>query len=296
MRHLIPAFLADLELERAVSSATRAAYTRDLNLLADFLESRGLTAVSAVAAEDLEAFVVSREAAGDAARSRSRRVSAVRSFFRYLRGEGILRRNPAALLAAPRLPRPLPKALDAAGMLRLLDTTTRGARPLDLRDRLLLEMLYGSGLRASEASRLEIHDLDRAKGLVRVLGKGGRERVVPLGEPATRAATRYLGRARPALARPESGSTLLLTPRGTPMTRQAIHAVVRKRAAAAGLPRGVSPHTLRHTFATHLLEAGADLRAIQEMLGHASISTTQRYTHVDLRHLTAVYDKSHPRA
>ncbi|HXF98887.1 MAG TPA: tyrosine recombinase XerC [Gaiellaceae bacterium] len=273
------------------SPRTVEAYRRDLAALAAF---RGGPPGEAEV-EELERWVAAMRAQGLAPATVSRRVSAVRAYFRHLVLIGRSDENPAASLQLPRRPRRLPRALSPAETERLLEAAA-GSSPRALRDRALAELLYGAGLRVSEAVGLDKGAVDLEGRIVRVLGKGGRERIVPLGRPAAEALRRYLALGRPHLDRryrPE----LFLNARGGPLTRAGAFLVLRRLAAKAGLePERVHPHLLRHSFATHLLEGGADLRSVQEMLGHADLGTTERYTHVSDRRRREVYFQAHPHA
>jgi integrase/recombinase XerD len=280
-----------LSLAAGRSPRTVDAYRRDLRALAEF--RRGPVAEASL--EELERWLASMRAAGLAATTVARRVSAVRTYFRHLVLIGRAAENPAASLEAPRRPRRLPRALSPAETERLIEAAA-GAAPRMLRDRALVELLYGAGLRVSEAVGLEKRAVDLDERVVRVLGKGRRERLVPLGRPAAEAVRRYLALGRPHLDRryrPE----LFLNARGGPLTRAGAFLILRRLAEKAGLdPERVHPHLLRHSFATHLLEGGADLRSVQEMLGHADLGTTERYTHVSDRRRRDVYFRTHPHA
>jgi site-specific recombinase XerD len=273
------------------SPRTVDAYRRDLAALRAF---RGGD-VGDASVEDLERWLASMRAEGLAPSTLARRVSAVRTYFRHLVLIGTRQDNPAAEIKLPRRGRRLPRALSPAETERLIDAAT-GTTPRMLRDRALVELLYGAGLRVSEAVGLEKRALDVDERIVRVIGKGGKERLVPLGRPAADAARRYLALGRPHLDRryrPE----LFLNARGGPLTRAGAFLILRRLAAKAGLePERVHPHLLRHSFATHLLEGGADLRSVQEMLGHADLGTTEKYTHVSDRRRREVYFRAHPHA
>jgi integrase/recombinase XerD len=273
------------------SPRTVDAYRRDLASLAASLDGN----VGDASLEDLERWLAGMRAEGLAPSTLARRISAVRTYFRHLNVIGRRPDNPAAAIKLPRRARRLPRALSPADTERLIDAAT-GTTPRTLRDRALVELLYGAGLRVSEAVGLEKNGIDLDARIVRVLGKGGKERLVPLGRPAAEAARRYLALGRPHLDRryrPE----LFLNARGGPLTRAGAFLILRKLAEKAGLePERVHPHLLRHSFATHLLEGGADLRSVQEMLGHADLSTTERYTHVSDRRRREVYFDAHPHA
>jgi integrase/recombinase XerD len=273
------------------SPRTVDAYKRDLAALA--LSRGGRVADASV--EDLERWIADMRAAGLASSTIARRASAARSYFRHLGMIGARDDNPAAAVALPRRGTRLPRALSPAETERLIEAAT-GSAPRTLRDRALVELLYGAGLRVSEAVGLEKGAVDIDNRIVRVLGKGGKERLVPLGRPAAESVRRYLALGRPHLDRryrPE----LFLNARGGPLTRAGAFMILRRLAEKAGLePERVHPHLLRHSFATHLLEGGADLRSVQEMLGHADLGTTERYTHVSDRRRREVYFQAHPHA
>ena len=224
-----------------------------------------------------------------------RKVACLRSFYRHLRRQGILDADPTANLRAPKQSRRLPQVLSRDEVAKLLEQP-RGTEPPALRDRALLELMYACGLRASEAIDLDVGDVDLEAGILRARGKGSKERLVPVGSAATRAINAYLGRGRPKLVGDRLESRLFVNHRGSGLTRQGLYKIVQRHAAAAGLAERMSPHTLRHTFATHLLAGGCDLRSLQEMLGHADIATTQLYTHLSADRLRDVYFDAHPRA
>ncbi len=292
MLDLVDAFLEELALDRGSSPHTIAAYRRDLADLAAYLDDAGLDP-DRVRGEDLEPYALALAASGLAPATVRRRLAAARSFLRHRVRAGA-RSAPVRDVPLPPRPRTLPRVLAVGDVTRLLGMPD--ARPRGLRDRLLLELLYGAGLRVSEATGLDVTDLDPDAGLVRCRGKGGRERIVPCGPRAVAAYERYLARGRPALATGVEARALLLGARGRRLGRQAAFRVVRTCAEAAGMPEWVGPHALRHAFATHLLEGGADLRAVQAMLGHASVVTTEIYTHVAEGHLDETFAVAHPRA
>lgn len=280
-----------LSLAARCSPRTVDAYRRDLASLASFRDGP----VGDASVDDVERWVASMRADGLAASTIARRVSAVRAYFRHETLIGTKTENPAASLQLPRRPKRLPRALSPAETERLIDAAD-GTTPRARRDRALVELLYGAGLRVSEAVGLEKGSIDIDERIVRVVGKGGKERIVPLGRPAAEAVRRYLALGRPHLDRryrPE----LFLNARGGPLTRAGAFLILRKLAGRAGLEPGrVHPHLLRHSFATHLLEGGADLRSVQEMLGHADLGTTERYTHVSDRRRREAYFDAHPHA
>jgi site-specific recombinase XerD len=282
-------FLALLATRRA--PRTVDAYRRDLAQLAAWRGGR----VADSTTEELERWLAEMRAAGIAASTVARRVAAVRSFYRHQLLLGTRDDNPAAALKLPRRTRTLPRTLSAAEAERLIDAAT-GTTPRSLRDRALVELLYGSGLRVSEAAGLHRRSIDLDDRIVRALGKGSKERLVPLGRPAVDALRRYVAMGRPHLDR-RNRPELFLNARGGPLTRAGIFLILRRLAEKAGLePKRVHPHLLRHSFATHLLEGGADLRSVQEMLGHADLSTTELYTHVSDRRRRELYFRAHPHA
>lgn len=293
----IDAFLAHASVERGLSPRTIEAYGRDLARFAAYLDGRGVRTPTAVKREHLSGFAASLESEGLGARSRARTLSATRRWLLHLGALGALDSDPTDGLVHPRFDSPLPRTLrpdETASLIAAVDPGTS----LGLRDRAMLEVLYGAGLRVSELVKLPLGGYERRSGLLRVLGKGRKERIVPLGTPAVEATDAYLEEARPKLARAalRSNDTLFLSRRGTAMTRQNFFLRLRGIARRAGLPsESVSPHVLRHAFATDLLEGGADLRAVQAMLGHADLSTTQVYTHVSGRRLRETVERKHPR-
>ncbi len=294
-------FLADLGSERRASPRTLRAYAGDLAELTAYAASRssspeGSPPLHEVDTELLRGFLAQRYSELSPA-TRARRLASVRSFFRWAQRRGRCEHNPAAVLRAPKQPSHLPRFLDEEDAALLVEQPS-GEHPGGLRDRALLELAYGAGLRASELAGSDLADLDLEAGVVRVRGKGSKERVVPCGREAVAALRRYLERRHEL--KPRAGAVhpcaLFLNRFGGRLSTRSIRRLVKQHALQAGVLRDVSPHTLRHSFATHLLDHGADLRGIQELLGHASLSTTQRYTHVGLKRLMQVYDEAHPRA
>jgi integrase/recombinase XerD len=291
---VIAEFLAALQAEQGVARNTVAAYGRDLRDLAARLR-RGRRSLLEAGADDIVDWMEALRRAGRKSSTVARRLAAARGFFRHLGQEGRLPRDPTEHIERPRLPRPLPRTLSrqaAAALVEAPDVTT----PRGLRDRAALELLYASGLRASECLGLALGDVNLNAGYVQCVGKASKERMVPVGEEALAWIRRYLAEARPRLlrARRDSGR-LFLGPSGGSLTRQALWQIVRRAARTAGIRARVSPHTLRHCFASHLLEGGADLRAVQTMLGHADIGTTQIYTHLPSATIRRIYRSAHPR-
>ena len=297
--HHVLDFLAYLEFERGLSRNTLEAYRSDLLQFGAFLERDGTGPLDAEH-RHLAAFL-SALATGGAERppvapaTLQRKAACLRSFYRHLRREGILDRDPTADLRAPRKSQRLPEVLTRDEVGRLL-SAPRGTDPAALRDRALLELMYACGLRASEAIGLHVGDIDLRGGVLRARGKGSKERLVPVGREAIAAARAYLQRGRPRLVAGGDEPHLFVNHRGAGLTRQGLYKIVQRHARSAGLDGRMSPHTLRHTFATHLLAGGCDLRSLQEMLGHADIATTQIYTHLSADRLKDVYFKAHPRA
>jgi integrase/recombinase XerD len=284
--------LRALRLEEGLAERTVESYGRDLSQFAEFLVARNHSLLDATA-DDVRAYLASGQWRPS---TRARKAAAVRSFYRRRLVLGLTATDPTRALASPRLESTLPQTLSVEDVERLLSRPN--ATPAGLRDRALMETLYGAGLRASEALTLRLQDVDLEVGFVRTIGKGDKERIVPLGRMAMEAIRAYNQRGRPFLGRPGmlKAPELFLNHRGRRLSRQGLHAIIKRYAREAGLPEDVSAHTLRHSFATHLLEGGADLRAVQEMLGHADLSTTQIYTHVTAAHLQKIYREAHPRA
>ena len=284
--------LRALRLEEGLSERTVESYARDLTQFAAYLAERGRVLPHATA-EDVRGYLAGGEWRPS---TRARKAAAIRSFFKRRVVAGLTESDPTRSLPSPRLESTLPRTLTVEEVEKLLAKPK--ASPGGLRDRALLETLYGAGLRASEALALRLQDVDLEVGFVRTVGKGDKERVVPLGRMAMEAIRAYNERGRPFLGGPGTlkSPELFLNQRGRRLSRQGLHAIIKGYAREAGLPDDVSAHTLRHSFATHLLEGGADLRAVQEMLGHADLSTTQIYTHVTAAHLQRVYREAHPRA
>jgi integrase/recombinase XerD len=287
-------FLDYLSFERGLSERTLAAYQRDLGKLFRFLQGRGRSDPGTITSMDLREFVYELNDSGLAPSSIRRAISSLRTYFAFLLEEGLLTSDPSERLESPRAGRPLPEVLSVEEVLRMLESPAPD-HSMYWRDRSILEVLYATGVRVSELVTLKLVDLELEEGFCTVFGKGSKERMVPLGSPARGALERYLREVRPSLDRGRGRGVVFLNLRGNPLTRMTIWNLVRKAALEAGIHRSVSPHTLRHTFATHLPEGGADLAAVQELLGHADISTTQIYTHVDREYLREIHRTFHPR-
>ncbi len=297
----LKAYMSFLETERNLSANTRESYRKDLRQFKRFLEGsgesrQGLEDVGRVSPMDIRRFLISLYGS-HAPSSIARKVSSIKGFFGFLQRRKWLESSPLKGVSAPKIPRKLPNFLSVDEVFHLLDGPP-DTSPLALRDRAILELIYSSGLRVSEVLSLNVGDIDDSIRLVRVMGKGGKERIVPVGEKALAAIRAYLVR-RGELARKRKGGTptpaLFLNRFGTRLTARSVERMIKAYARKRGLARRINPHALRHSFATHLLGAGADLRSIQEMLGHTSLSTTQKYTHLSLERLMEVYDKTHPR-
>ena len=293
--YLLRPFTDFLTLEQGASPRTHEAYSRDIERFATFASLRGAGSPATVSARVLRDYIYHLKDLGLAPASIRRNVSAVRTYFRFLLGEGHVVRDPSERLETPRRWRTLPEVLTVAEVNRLLAAPSLDD-PLVFRDRALLELGYGSGLRVSEWIELGVRDVLFEEGVVRVFGKGSKERLVPMGRSSVGAVAVYLRELRPRLERGAGQGKLMLNARGEPLTRMGAWKILRKYVERAGISKHVSPHTLRHSFATHLLEGGADLRAVQEMLGHADISTTQLYTHIDREYLRTVHRQYHPRS
>jgi integrase/recombinase XerC len=296
MQRAIRVFLDDLKYRRGLSPNTVSSYESDLIQFQVFLEDElGSSKPSSVDVLAIRSFLAHLHGRGIARASIARKLAALRTFFRFLLREGTIRKNPARLVSTPRLDRKLPPRIEESEVEQLLeapDNTT----PLGRRDRAMLELLYASGLRIGELTSLDLSTCDLDSRLVRVLGKGNKERIVPFGEPAEEALSRYLRDRRALVALGEGTDALFLNHRGGRLTARSFRRLMNRYLKLTALRSGLSPHSLRHAFATHLLEHGCDLRAIQELLGHQSLSTTQKYTQLSTKKLLEVYEKSHPKA
>ncbi|MGC8719523.1 MAG: site-specific tyrosine recombinase XerD [Thermodesulforhabdaceae bacterium] len=306
----IDTFLRHLQLERGYSRNTVVSYGTDLKIFAEFLESRHVVSWDRVSQEDVETFLHSLSD-HFSKRTQARRLSVLRSFFKFLQREKVLTRSPAKMVRFPKLDRSLPKALSVEELRRLFsayhdepsDTENieepRLIKALHIRDMAILECLYGTGVRASELTGLKLTDVHLDSGYILVRGKGSKERIVPLGEYAIDALKTYIEQARPyLLKRAPQGEMVpfvFLNHRGDTLSRQGLWKIIKELARKAGIRKNITPHTLRHTFATHMLQRGADLRSLQLLLGHASISSTQIYTHLTLEHLKEIHETYHPR-
>jgi integrase/recombinase XerD len=294
LRFQLDRFSDFLTLELGLSPKTLEAYRRDMERLVEYATAKGARAPVDVSTRILREFVYHLKDVGLAPASIRRNISAARTYFRFLLSDGVVARDPSERLETPRRWRTLPDVLTVDEIGRLLAAPTLDD-PFVFRDRAMLELAYGAGLRVSEWISLGVRDVLMEDRLVRVFGKGSKERLVPIGRSAIGATATYIRELRPKLERGAGKGVLLLNARGEPLSRMGAWKLLRKYVDRAGITKVVSPHTLRHSFATHLLEGGADLRAVQEMLGHADISTTQIYTHVDREYLRKVHGQFHPR-
>jgi integrase/recombinase XerD len=283
-----------LTYERGLSARTVRAYARDLARWRELVEANGARGPAGVTPRQLREWVFALKDAGLAATSIRRAQSAVRTYYAFLMADGAISADPTDRLESPKVARKLPDFLSVEEVGRLLEAPDQ-AKALYWRDRAILELLYAAGVRVSELVEMPISALDLEEGIATVVGKGAKERIVPIGVPARRALERYLREVRPELDRGQGAGRIFLNARGRPLRREAVWTLVAGAAKRAGIAKQVSPHTLRHTFATHLVEGGADLAAVQELLGHADISTTQIYTHLDRDYLREVHRRFHPR-
>ncbi len=288
-------YVRHLMVERGLARHTVDSYASDLKDFCAFGRGRNLSGPETIAKDDLLLYLRDLDHRGLGHRTRARRVACIRGFFSYLIDMGVISDNPAELLGAPKLPRRLPRYLEPAEVEALLSEPDFQS-PEGRRDAAMLELLYATGLRVSELVNISLHEINLDIGCVTVMGKGARERVVPMGIPAHQAVSRYLAEARPRLLRQGRSDAAFVTRRGGAMTRQAFWKIIKKYALTAGIDKEVSPHTLRHAFATHLVQNDADLRAVQLMLGHANVTTTEIYTHVAQERLKQVHRTYHPRA
>ena len=296
MNHLVDTFLDHLTVERGLAANTRIAYGDDLAQFVGFLRRRKIDQINSVQRQHITDYLMEQRKRGLTARSVSRHLAAIRMFCRFLHRERLLANDITQTIDSPKLWRTLPHTLDYSEVERLL-AAPRPRTKLGLRDRAMIELMYASGLRVSEVSKLGLSEVNLDAGFLRVIGKGDKERIVPVGKQASDWLRRYLGEGRSAFGRNGGArAEVFLSSRGTALSSKTIWHLIKKYAHAAGIVKNISPHTLRHSFATHLLENGGDLRVIQEMLGHADIATTQIYTHVDQRRLKDTHYRFHPRS
>ncbi len=300
MKNKVEEFLTSLEVEKGYSENTRVAYKNDLGQFLDYLKTKGeppLNNWSEVKKDHLVAYILSLKADREyASTTVARKVAAIKSFFHFLVAEGFIRDDPTATLDSPRVKKYLPRAISQEDVEKLLEAPGQSNEPRSLRDRAILELLYATGMRVSELVALNEGDVDLPSASVRCFGKGGKERVIPIYDRAVQAIETYASKGRVRLVRDAEQKALFLNQRGLRLTRQGLWLIVKGYVKEAGIKVPVTPHTLRHSFATHMLRGGADLRNVQELLGHANIATTQVYTQVSNERLREVYDEAHPRA
>ena len=301
MKQDINSFLNYLAFEKGFSENTTAAYQNDLYQLADFAEEE--TAKRSLmptwvnfSRQDMMSYLLNLKERGYVATTQARKVAATKSFFSFMLAEGKIKNNPTENISSPRVGKSLPDAISISQVRQLIDQPAKLSTPEAKRDRAMLELLYASGMRVSELVSLNLGDVDTEGGCVRCFGKGNKERLIPIYPQAAKAAEEYVTAVRPHLAYSDTEQALFLNQRGDRLTRQGLWQILKAYAKSAGLGKQVTPHTLRHSFATHMLSGGADLRYVQEMLGHANISTTQIYTHLTSEHIRRTYDRAHPRA
>ncbi|MEZ0329191.1 MAG: site-specific tyrosine recombinase XerD [Dissulfuribacterales bacterium] len=292
---LIDDFIAHLRIEKGLSGNTSEAYATDLNFFVTYVTDIGIYEPAELTLTAILSWLVRQKTQGMHARTISRRLSSLRSFFNFLRLERIVTSNPVTTIQNPKIGLYLPDVLSVEEVERLLNAPNTNTH-LGMRDRAILELTYACGLRASEAVTLKLHQIDMNLAYLRVIGKGNKERVTPIGDVAVEILKEYLLKARPQFLRTAGSEFLFPSRNGRPLTRQRFWQILKTHALQAGLKSELSPHSLRHSFATHLLEGGADLRVVQMLLGHSSITTTQIYTHLDLQHLREVHKRFHPRA
>ncbi|MDD5681035.1 MAG: site-specific tyrosine recombinase XerD [Candidatus Omnitrophica bacterium] len=294
MKDNIAQFLDYLSLERGLSKNTLISYERDLGKLTTYLKNKGIASFSEVKKSDVTDFMLSEKDKELSANSIARGLAAIKTFFRFLAREGFLKTDVASIIETPRLWKHLPDTLSIDEVDRILSKPNLKDW-IGIRDKACLELMYATGMRVSEIVNLNLTDANLDLGIVKCLGKGSKERIVPLGKTAITAIKRYLDKVRPGLARSDSEKGLFLTRLGHKMTRQMLWKIIKFYTKKARIDKNITPHTLRHSFATHLLEKGADLRSVQEMLGHANISTTQIYTHINKERLKMIHRQFHPR-
>ena len=300
MKQAVEQFLNYTTVERGLSPNTIAAYRNDLTQFVDFLQSRdsslqGNGSWKRIGTDALTAFVLDLNERGYSDKTKTRKVASTKALFGFLLEEGVIDKNPMEDFASPGVGESLPETLSVEEVEALL-SVEKALTPMSLRDRAMIEIMYATGVRVSELVSLDIDDVDLDENFVRCMGKGSKERIIPVHDEAVEAVRVYLQDGRESLAGPAAGRALFVSRKGGRLTRQALWLILKGRAQAAGIERKITPHTLRHSFATHLLIGGAQLRHVQELLGHASITTTQVYTHLTSEHVRAQYESSHPRA
>lgn len=301
MQEAIGNFLDYLTVEKGLSQNTREAYRNDLQQLAEFMQQEAARSGSippwaGFNRQSMQSYLLSLKERNYAPTTTARKLAAAKSFFKFMESEGIMKANPTQDVGSPRVGKSLPRPISVSQVRRLLDQPAKLSTLEARRDKAMLELMYASGMRVSELVSLNLGDADTGGGYVRCLGKGRKERLIPIYRQAAVAIDDYLKEVRPQLVRGEEERALFVNARGERLTRQGLWQILKGYARSAGLEAEITPHTLRHSFATHMLNGGADLRSVQELLGHANISTTQVYTHLTTEHIRASYEKSHPRA
>ena len=301
MKQDIKSFLNYLTVEKGFSENTTAAYQNDLSQLANFAEAEAtkhgiMPAWDSFSRPDMLSYLLNLKERGYVATTQARKVAAAKSFFGFMLAEGKIKKNPTENITSPKVGKALPDAISISQVRQLISQPTRLSTPEAKRDRAMLELLYASGMRVSELVSLNLGDVDTKGDSVRCFGKGRKERLIPIYPQAAKAVEEYVTEVRPQFSHSDTEQALFLNQRGERLTRQGLWQILKAYAKQAGLSKKVTPHTLRHSFATHMLSGGADLRSVQELLGHANISTTQIYTHLTSEHVRRTYDKAHPRA
>jgi len=292
---LSQAFIEYLLVEKGLSSNTLEAYRRDISKFIRYLQDKKVLQIQDVGKDTLAAYLFYLKKQEQSPATIARQIASLKGFFSFLYLEGVIVKEPSLNLESPKLAKKLPQVLSEEEMVNLLEERN-GSKPVEIRDRAILELRYATGMRVSELVNLNMGQLDLELAFVRCLGKGDKERIIPLGSKAVQAVSTYRQEARPVLLKNVNERALFLNHHGQRMSRQGYWKLIKKQTGATGINRGVTPHTLRHTFATHLLANGADLRSVQELLGHADVSTTQIYTHLTKSRLKEIYEKTHPRA
>ncbi len=294
MNELIEQFLSYISVERGMANNTISSYKRDLSRFADYLKSRKVEAIDKISRQMINSFMMAERERGLASNSVSRELACIKSFFKFLLKENIIKEDVANIIESPKLWKKLPATLNLDEVVSLLNAPN--VRDImEMRDKACLELMYATGMRVSELVSLKMDDVNMAVGFVKCFGKGSKERIVPFGREAKKSIERYLEKSRPKLLKKNVSNFLFLTRLSKPMSRQTFWKIIKHYVKVAGVKKKVTPHSLRHSFATHILERGADLRIVQEMLGHADISTTQIYTHVSKDRLKSIHQKFHPR-
>ena len=294
MKELIEQFLSYISVERGMADNTLSSYKRDLRKFSDFLKSKKIETIDKVSRQMINSFMMAERERGLASNSVSRELACIKSFFKFLLKENIIKDDAANIIESPKLWKKLPFTLSVEEVGTLMNAPNV-RDPMEARDKACLELMYATGMRVSELVNLKMDDINMGVGFVKCFGKGSKERIVPFGKKAEESIGRYLEKSRPQLLKKNISNSLFLTRLGKPMSRQTFWKIIKRYAKIAKIKKKVTPHSLRHSFATHILERGADLRIVQEMLGHSDISTTQIYTHVSKDRLKSIHQKFHPR-